>query len=75
MSDHVSRWGVLKDQYQQKDYEKLELLPQYRRSYQQDNPLDLDRKIHSEHSLLSNLFEDMSMSTNTGPPSYDVIKT
>lgn len=74
MVDNVSRWGVLKTQYAQKEYEKLEPLPNYRRS-QQDNPLDLDRKDYIENSLLSNLFEDMSMSTNTGPPSYDVISS
>ena len=51
------------------------MLPQYRRNYEQDNLLDLDRKPHIENSLLSNLFEDMSMSTNTGPPSYDVLAT
>lgn len=73
MSDHGSRWGVLKTPYTQKSYEKLELLPQYRRNYEQDNLLDLDRNSQTENSLLSNLFEDMSMSTNTGPPSYDVI--
>lgn len=75
MADHVSRWGVLKAQFPQKEYEKLEPLPSYRRNTQQDNPLDLDRKFQIENSLLSNLFEDMSMSTNTGPPSYDVISS
>ena len=72
MVDHISRWGVLKTQFPQKEYEHLEPLPSYRRNTQQDNPLDLDRNSYPENSLLSNLFEDMSMSTNTGPPSYDV---
>ena len=73
MSRHDSRWGVLKTPLAQKTYEQLQHLPQYRRNHQQENPLDLDRNRNLENSLLSNLFEDMSMSTNTGPPSYDVV--
>ena len=72
MSEKQSRWGVLKVQNSQKTYEKLEVPDHYNNKYSADGTLDLDRNSYLEDSLLSNLFEDMSMSTNTGPPSYDV---
>lgn len=55
-------------------YEKLEYHPKKAPIYNySDQPFSIDSKIHID-SLMSNLFEDLSMTTNTGPPSYDVIQ-
>jgi hypothetical protein len=72
MSSKKTRWSISKNPGVFTCYEKLEVPENYNKKFSADGTLDLDRNVNIEDSLLSNLFEDMSMSTNTGPPSYDV---
>ena len=75
MSETRPRWGFLKTPTLQQNSEKLDLPHNYAAKYTNSGAVDLDRNFSIESTLLSNLFEDMSMSTNTGPPSYDVMLT